>query len=142
MCLLFRLRLLQPLDFVLSTQHLSASCLPFALAVCAVVPLLFHSPLPILHSSRRERGAEAAGQAAQRCVAQCVAVLVVKQGKSQVTTTVKELLQMLKSADTSECVLFCCYFVCCHSFAFFLQLIVYNNSSCTTMPCIDFQAQP
>lgn len=44
------------------------------------------------------RGAEV-GQAAQRCVAQCVAVLVVKQGAGQVQSTVQELLAMLKSDE-------------------------------------------
>jgi hypothetical protein len=48
------------------------------------------------------RAGEVAGQAAQRCVSQCVAVLVVKQGAGQVQATVKELLAMLKSADPGE----------------------------------------
>lgn len=47
-----------------------------------------------------------AGAAAQRCVAQCVAVLVVRQGAGQVQASVKELLAMLK-ADTSERVAGC-----------------------------------
>jgi hypothetical protein len=47
-----------------------------------------------------------AGAAAQRCVAQCVAVLVVRQGAGQVQDSVKELLAMLK-ADTSERVAGC-----------------------------------
>lgn len=51
---------------------------------------------------RRDRGADAAGHQAQRCVAQCVAMLVVKQGQQQVTATVTELLQMLKSADPAS----------------------------------------
>lgn len=43
------------------------------------------------------RGGDAAGAAAQRCVAQCVAVLVVQQGPGQVQDTVQELLTMLKA---------------------------------------------
>jgi len=56
----------------------------------------------ITSACRRDRGADAAGHQAQRCVAQCVAMLVVKQGQQQVTATVTELLQMLKSADPGE----------------------------------------
>lgn len=74
---------------VVQTQHVL--CGSVCVCVCCV-------------NCRRERGAGAAGQAAQRCVAQCVAVLVVKEGAQQVQATVTELLQMLKSADPGACV--------------------------------------
>lgn len=61
-------------------------------------PITFLANLALLPHPRR--GADAGGQAAQRCVAQCVAVLVVQRGPDQVQATVKELLAMLKAHDT------------------------------------------
>lgn len=50
---------------------------------------------------RRDGGGSTDGSArqAQHSVAQCCAVLVVPAGQAQVDATVKQLLQMLKSAD-------------------------------------------
>jgi cullin-associated NEDD8-dissociated protein 1 len=50
---------------------------------------------------RRDGGGSTDGSArqAQHSVAQCCAVLVVPAGQTQVDATVKQLLQMLKSAD-------------------------------------------
>ncbi|KAF6251732.1 armadillo-type protein [Scenedesmus sp. NREL 46B-D3] len=53
---------------------------------------------------RREGGGSTDGSArqAQHSVAQCCAVLVVPAGQAQVDATVKQLLQMLKSADQAS----------------------------------------
>jgi len=51
---------------------------------------------------RREASSDGSSRQAQHSVAQCCAVLVVTAGAAQVSTTVKQLLQTLKSADPGE----------------------------------------